>query len=858
MLARLFLLIMGLTLGFAQGGFQDLDNILKTVQIEVKATYRIFHQPISVNIQIPLFKYVYQLRYLRQSLSLVSNQHSLTQVPANIELILRKQLLAQGFEIDSQMNEIDKMLIKSWKYQFEMGATLNHFTATLNEKFVPQLFLRYDKQKMPKIRFPEHLIEVIQILETKYIMSLYTSIATNEFHSFSWQVRNKIVNILENRYNGLEKTCKATEAHLGPTLNVFSPSIEKKDHILWSLIATFNLKVDKEQSMCLIAYIAYMQLLENDLGVVLSYKLGTKPRPFSFVIDAITYPYLLIPSNKVIPPGELSKKLIPEYLPRINRRGFVLDLLGAASDEARLKNSMNIQSLYATSKDLKRAQVTLSDNFEHLMGSRKANFEILSNIRQRLEDVNNHLKFSEFEINNITHNTQVLINQSVGFMKASISLELISKEVGLIKQGIESEKRLVNSAMDQGQVVIDRSSLLMTHTPIKPPQIKMTLEGIQINTILFSEPEYLTKYDIKTIPFSLGTQTSRIKLPRTLIANHRYKVFKADLNQCDPCTKVCAGHTVLQDLHECERYLIANTNATLHTVAQCLTLVEPDSPPKMEFIHVQKGILVFTKNQVSAQRMCPETSNRVNIVPGTTLVPIPKGCTLKIGNKFITGRPYDIQEKTFDYAFFASNLNQSLFTLLANETNMAHLGNHRFKEATSGLNLNKSLQAYYKTLHTGWSALPFDSAGWDALHPMELAGHLSSATIIFILLAILIGFFVVLCCCKARIRGIFTPVPAPIERDYLPLSPVDRDPRLPQYSTLPPGAVTLPETTRRRLEPEYHRPPNSEESQPEADRSPANILLQSPVRPSEEPLTSSSIGFTNTHDAQLVNTVVPE
>ena len=63
-MARLFLLVMGITLGFAQGGFQDLDNILKTVQIEVKGTYRIFHQPVSVKIQIPLIKYVYQLRYL--------------------------------------------------------------------------------------------------------------------------------------------------------------------------------------------------------------------------------------------------------------------------------------------------------------------------------------------------------------------------------------------------------------------------------------------------------------------------------------------------------------------------------------------------------------------------------------------------------------------------------------------------------------------------------------------------------------------------------------------------------------------------------------------------------------------------
>jgi hypothetical protein len=326
----------------------------------------------------------------------------------------------------------------------------------------------------------------------------------------------------------------------------------------------------------------------------------------------------------------------------------------------------------------------------------------------------------------------------------------------------------------------------MTNTPVKPPQVQTTLEGVLITTMLFSEPEYFTKYDLKTIPFSLGTKTSRLKLPKTLIANHRYKVFKADLNQCDPCTKVCAGHTVLQELHKCERYLIENTNATLHTVAQCLTLVEPDSPLKLEFIHVQKGILVFTQNHVSAQRICPETSNRVDIMPGTMLVPIPKGCTLKIGNKFIAGRPHDIQEKTFDYAFFSANLNHSLFTLLANESTMTFLGHHKFKEATSGLNLNKSLQAYYKALHTGWSSLPLDTAGWDALHPMELAGHLSSATIIFILLAILVSSFVILCCCKARIRRIFRPVPAPIERDYHPLSSVDRDSRLPQYSTLPP------------------------------------------------------------------------
>jgi hypothetical protein len=359
-------------------------------------------------------------------------------------------------------------------------------------------------------------------------------------------------------------------------------------------------------------------------------------------------------------------------------------------------------------------------------------------------------------------------------------------------------------------------------------------------------------------------------MPKTLIANHRYKVLKADLNQCDPCTKVCVGHTVLEELHECERYLIENTNATLHTVAQCLTLVEPDSSLKLEFIHVQKGILVFTQNHESAQRICPETSNRVDIMPGTMLVPIPKGCTLKIGNKFIAGRPHDILEKTFDYAFFAANLNHSLFTLLANESTMTFLGHHKFKEATSGLNLNKSLQAYYKALHTGWSSLPFDTAGWDALHPMELAGHLSSATIIFILLAILVSSFVILCCCKARIRRIFRPVPAPIERDYHPLSSVDRDSRLPQYSTLPPRARrAVPVPDRRRLEPEYHHPPSAEESQPEADQLIANTVVQSPirladpadprpqnsVRLSEDSLNLSSVGFTDTHDAQLVNTV---
>ena len=161
-------------------------------------------------------------------------------------------------------------------------------------------------------------------------------------------------------------------------------------------------------------------------------------------------------------------------------------------------------------------------------------------------------------------------------------------------------------------------------------------------------------------------------------------------------------------------------------------------------------------------------------------------------------------------------------------------------------------------------------AGWDALHPMELAGHLSSATIIFILLAMLVSSFVILCCCKARIRGIFRPVPAPIERDYHPLSSVDRDSRLPQYSTLPPGARrAVPVPDRRRLEPEYHHPPSAEGSQPEADQPFVNTAVQSPIRssdpadpgpqnpirPSEDSLNLSSVGFTDTHDAQLVNTV---
>ena len=150
MMAKIFLLVMCATLSFARREFQDLDNILKTTQIEVKATYRIFRQPVAVKVKIPLVKYIYQLRYLRQTLSLISNQHSLTQVPANIELILRKQVFELGYEIDNQMKEINNMLVKSWQYQFELGSSLNHFTATLNEKYMPQLFLRHDNQKCPK------------------------------------------------------------------------------------------------------------------------------------------------------------------------------------------------------------------------------------------------------------------------------------------------------------------------------------------------------------------------------------------------------------------------------------------------------------------------------------------------------------------------------------------------------------------------------------------------------------------------------------------------------------------------------------------------------------------------------------
>ena len=42
----------------------------------------------------------------------------------------------------------------------------------------------------------------------------------------------------------------------------------------------------------------------------------------------------------------------------------------------------------------------------------------------------------------------------------------------------------------------------------------MTLEGVLINTMLFSEPEYFTKYDLKTIPFPWGLKLVDLNCPK--------------------------------------------------------------------------------------------------------------------------------------------------------------------------------------------------------------------------------------------------------------------------------------------------------------------------------------------------------
>ena len=130
----IFLLLMLCIHDVSPSDFKDLDTMLKTIEVRKEKSYRLFQQPVSITINVPIQKYVYQLQYLCQSLSLISNYELLGDIPANIQAILRKKIRELGFQMDNLVLKIDKLLVKTWTHQFDRHTVWNHFTNNLDAR----------------------------------------------------------------------------------------------------------------------------------------------------------------------------------------------------------------------------------------------------------------------------------------------------------------------------------------------------------------------------------------------------------------------------------------------------------------------------------------------------------------------------------------------------------------------------------------------------------------------------------------------------------------------------------------------------------------------------------------------------
>ena len=734
-------------------GDNNLDVALQTVQIAKLHKYRMSgDNEVAGRIDIHIFRYYFQLIQLRQSLNEMTNNRAIKQAPHEIGNVFIREFGYLYLNIDKLIVDIDNMFAKYWIFKFNMDNTMDSNLKPLDTKIIPKMYLYENSTTAAEYKILPFALEVISAMKVDNLIRLSVIIDREAFEGLGYLKRLHIISKFSARHTTLKNICARTGSHISPNLYVLSSSKIPLAWILTALVKGLNLKKNTNHDECILAFITYLHLLENDLEIILKNKLPSDKAVLSFKVPGLKENNLLIPTHVNVPDWEINKKINKIQKPLLFKRNIFLSILGAASETKRLENSLALKNLQDVTYDLKQAQHQMAGEYKKFLGSRIQESEVLTNIGQHIDALERTESNLNLNFKNVTHAILHLSDHMQGYMILNLGLYTLGEEIRHTERGLKRDQVIFNTALT-GKFPIN-SQFIVNPPIISAPYIALTKEGLSITAGLSIESNKFNDIRFKVIPMKYQQVYMKFDLPLQLITNYEYKVAKEDLHLCDHGLKTCPADVSLNKLTECETYLLLKRNFTKEVEKDCISMLVPSSLKSLQYIHVPNGVIIHNPQPREARRLCDTNAHTLTISPGLEMIQLKQGCQLHIGDTILKGSNYVQVGKVSNFDFYDDKMASAL-TNLSLHANFTVFNMNR--NATNGLStgmsdLMSNILSYTRLTNMTPRSYSYDKASWEALHPIEILGHVGPPVLTLILMIGTISLCVIVFCCRKRIR----------------------------------------------------------------------------------------------------------
>ena len=655
------LMVCGIILASTQRPPLQLNLLLNSLEIRRLKDYQVSKQVVQVTEHLEFNHFFYQSVMAYQSLSNIKKFRTFAFLPTSIQKGFNKEIGFQMARCDSNIQKIDRALSMFWTYKFDKNNVFDYNRISTNHTEVPMLYNRSMIIDVMNYIYPSHSLDFFINLKLDNLAQVSADFHNENYKIYQYYQKIQINNVFSNRYQTLHNICLNNGAHLNNELAILFPARENKNIILGNLINSLGLEKNKDHSMCIIAALMYVQILEQDLDRILHDKLTDTKHHLTLRIPNLYTLRLLMPHDSGVTNKELSSKVLRAY-PKIivrKKRNVFLSLFGAASESDRLQNSLALKDMEQINNDLRNAQITMQGELKRVLGTQQGENEVLTDIGEHVE----FLERSAKSITNQIRNSSQVANNANAHMVANLGLQISMSELDLISEGIEKITHKLEQAIIHNQVDFVGTHYIFASQTLDNIKIYPNNKGIVISARYGFQPETWKSYNIKALPIEAKKVVYKLQLPEFLITDGVHKVDKNDLFLCDHANKQCPADVAFQSLNNCEIFVLkelrvlqtfqnAHTTMSQQSIAKdCAKLITTIQPEVLSYIHVTGGVLIYSTIPGIGYKVCHSSTSRLDIPVGHIKVGLQPGCYLKVHDHIIKGlaRNFKIEGNNFDF-----------------------------------------------------------------------------------------------------------------------------------------------------------------------------------------------------------------
>ena len=743
-----------------------LLNLLHSVQLKNIRDYHVIEDgTVQATQGIPIFMYYLQSLALRQSLNSIRNYPDIRMLPNEIKFGLLKEIEHHSATIDEVIYKIDAGLSLYWNNEFQKDVIQNH--AMIPVSCVPRLYNRSIVLDNTNFSVPELIVQKIQGMKIDNLMKVSMDFLSGQFLKYHYKDQIRLANIFHDRYQTLKRVCHTDSAKIERVLHVLFPAKETKNIIMSGLIQSLGLKKDKDMSKCTMAFIAYINILENDIDKVLHKKLPATTNHLSFLIPGMNEVRIISPKNIDISKFEYREKIFPAYpAMRLNKRNIFLSIIGAASESSRLQNSLALKDVQSANRELKTAQSKLDGEYQKILGSRIKENSVLTDIGSHVDSLErSSVKFHE-QIGNMTHLNVVSYQHIHSYMSIDLALAMVHTEIMAVQTGLNKDLDTLQNVLSNEGFKIKDTSLLFVGDTLSKVHLTQDSQGLVVDTTIGLDPATWKSLVFKTLPINSSSGVTKLTFDEMIITDGKLKILPEDLPFCNHVTAVCPPEVGVTTLSPCEHYLINQTHGTwtgdnkpvpVKVAEDCAKRIIKTDLPLLSYIHVHQGILVHLYRPTTAYRICATTTNVVNLINGITRLSLAKGCKCMIGETVIKGSTYQYSLKKANYNFIDEKLTNAVEHILQYHPNQQTFNWSNQEQNMTLDSLTDHIHTYVNTLNWTTPQLTYDDSLWN-IHPVEAVGHLGPSAILIIILVLTLTIIIVLWCYRHALAKLCRPV----------------------------------------------------------------------------------------------------